>query len=1853
MIKLFKENSGKKLLSGSHLKYCFLLSLMVLFLGAFFGFQAFGKTYHNITFSFNSFENLKVDEIAQIKVSKSGGEYQTITGGKFNVKSDESIKFKVFLKEGFEASRSESQMPSLIACFNSNISDQSGILGTYKPEENCFEWDMGTVLESKFVKIYGSEVKKLNAAQPKVMTSSGEEIDFNSLGNVWDPSFEYNTKYTFEFSSKNDQDTYEIKSVKAKTAFKESYEDISCESTEIENGKYQITLYDPSTEFGGICEDISNIEILVENIYHTESIAYALDDGNTGCTLKFICVDADGNQINLTKDMINIKLDGDDRETMFISDGNETSFAQITGCAPGYVTIKAKAVTDYNKSNFTLWDNNVEIPKASTSKDNEGFYTFGVNLQVDKVITIKNLNINQHTVEFNSVSDETNGEKLSEDSVEIFAYSGSQDNIPESPFNSDDSLATDFSRVEWDSDSDNFSHKVDFGKSLVYYIKENVKYNQKGFSVIEKDDQTIIADEKNGFKRYTVTVTEDKNFTISGLFLNTYTIVFKKPSEELDGTLLSQCLSVKNLNDNENASSNSDGSLKINISHGENVIFELSPGEDYILSSANLTLEGLAFSGLKRSDNKITFQIQDVSSNGKITISGIEYKICNITFQGEDGQMIPQEKAILQNSQETPINNTGTTVRSGEKFSFSVRAGEGYNISSLEVLETSGKYTFNSNDNKYESSTPIKEDIIIKLTGIKRIHFNIHAEALNGIENLASITYKSYDESGNQTGESKELPWDAESNLSVAYGSNFEFSLEVKDEKFSLKGIQESIGDFVGISGANTSPTVISPTDEKSATIALKNIKTESQDKAEVDLTITIKKLNYAMRPLGFEILKINENEQQNDLLKKQITMYMLDDINDKINLQDDNLVVDGGKIEILPSKDNYLVADIPKSIDSQNIQCFLKNTDTDESKSISKEDVSGKSVLKNDTAYNGKIEVFKIPSGYVSSLYPEDFDSSTTSEAKVKAFVDGLRVSSYEVEFGKGFFENDSANVEAFVDSDFIEITDKKINIEHGKSLKLKVTAPGELYFTPSVENDITIKDSSGNNVEMVVLSTSEKSFEILINNVVSDLKISLTFGKSVLFVKFPQIDGVEFYKLNSNNNQAESKISGTISIQNSDEYKFAVKASKGYDLSTCKLKVGEEDLIGSLKDDMMIFELKNINSDVEITGQISKSKCAIKLEKQATLQGKNGASSGNTTVKYYKNDEEITEEIMLVEYGGSTEFKVVLEDKCSNSSLKVIYKKQSDDSSANEINSVSGMYKLIDVTEDLVVKVENLSWNEYVLNFVKNDFANFVGTEDNILDGTQTVLYGDDYKFKVSPKEGYSFGTQTVVNAVSSSGDSKSLSVDVSGNYVLPNVTEGYTISIENIGNVSYYLNFIPTEGVTYYNDQGTVISGKITVSYGQNFEFSIGIEDAYSDSLSGMYISLNEGKSDMKVQKLASGRYLLQNIMGDVRVKACNISKNKYVVNLKKDEGIEYYTISNKLCTGENDVEHGEDFYFRVKLYSAYADSKIRVMMGTQELSPSSENIYKIESVKESKTITVVGIEKTDVALVIETINQLPGTASDSSDIERIIEATRKYNALDEYKKSKVKNYSILENLQKSIAQYNHVYNGISVEGLDWYIKVIANPIISDMDACTRIYGKLSSEYILDLYDVYLWDVVNDQRYTLPEGKSVVVHLPTPDISYFENPTGIHENDDGKLDYLTLNMSGGVTSLETSSFSPIGIVANRSLQPGRSSLIDAADANISAITDYTLNSLSGNSSDSNEGNNYSVTSNNQNDSDDEYLESDSSDDTQNEKFVDNSRTTLGSALKLILIIMIIGIIAAIVFVFISKRKNKSDKK
>ena len=566
--------------------------------------------------------------------------------------------------------------------------------------------------------------------------------------------------------------------------------------------------------------------------------------------------------------------------------------------------------------------------------------------------------------------------------------------------------------------------------------------------------------------------------------------------------------------------------------------------------------------------------------------------------------------------------------------------------------------------------------------------------------------------------------------------------------------------------------------------------------------------------------------------------------------------------------------------------------------------------------------------------------------------------------------------------------------------------------------------------------------------------------------------------------------------------------------------------------------------------------------------------------------------------------------------------------------------------------VKVENLTLNRYILNFSKSEQAEFISGSSETLEGTVEVIYGESYSFNVKARPGYSLGNNFAVQAVSSSGVSSALSKDSSGNYTIKNIKEGYKISVENVDSLVYTIDFKPINGVTYLSGDGFVISGKTKINYMNNYEFSINIDDAYSDSLQGAYIIVNNGnQSNTKVQKLANGRYLIQNVMEDVTIQVGNVNKNKYNVTLTKDEGIEFYNLSGKIITGENEVEHGSNFYFRVKLYTAYEGSSIKVMLGNKEISPNNENFYTIENVQEGKTVTVTGIEKSKVANLIDDINSLPQDISNDEDFEKIIKATRDYNSLEEYQKSQVSNYYVLENLHEKVAKINHTYNGVTAEGLDWYIKVIANPIVSDMDACERIYKKLNSEYIVSLYDVYLWDVINDCRYKLSGETPVVIHVPTPDMSYFENPTGIHEGSSGKIDYLNLNMKGGITSFETFSLSPVGIVANRSLQKGRSSLIDAIDANISMLTNYESTPLSSSGSSGNSNNSSSKSSSNGNN-----MTSFNDDTEENEsegKYVDKSRTPLGSALKLVLILTSFAVIGVIVFVFVKKYREMKENK
>ena len=86
--------------------------------------------------------------------------------------------------------------------------------------------------------------------------------------------------------------------------------------------------------------------------------------------------------------------------------------------------------------------------------------------------------------------------------------------------------------------------------------------------------------------------------------------------------------------------------------------------------------------------------------------------------------------------------------------------------------------------------------------------------------------------------------------------------------------------------------------------------------------------------------------------------------------------------------------------------------------------------------------------------------------------------------------------------------------------------------------------------------------------------------------------------------------------------------------------------------------------------------------------------------------------------------------------------------------------------------------------------------------------------------------------------------------------------------------------------------------------------------------------------------------------------------------------------------------------------------------------------------------------------------------STDVDAIIQATKRYNQLSDAKKALISNYDKLQTLQQLAGEYSHVTNDIKVSGVPWNIKLVAVTLSTNADACSRIYDKLSSEFILSL-------------------------------------------------------------------------------------------------------------------------------------------------------------------------------------------
>ncbi len=832
-----------------------------------------------------------------------------------------------------------------------------------------------------------------------------------------------------------------------------------------------------------------------------------------------------------------------------------------------------------------------------------------------------------------------------------------------------------------------------------------------------------------------------------------------------------------------------------------------------------------------------------------------------------------------------------------------------------------------------------------------------------------------------------------------------------------------------------------------------------------------------------------------------------------------------------------------------------------------------------------------------------------------------------------------------------------------------------GPNYTISDIENEIKIFNTEQENgidgTEGKVSYTyteyqnekNETVLEIIVNNVKGNLYIYVDFGPKHKTITHTKIEGANSYRIEKTGEKEEYRckemILGRNTVPDGSPYYFMVEAQTGYNIESLKIsstdtEAGLEEITSKASiiydkgkersSKIRVYKIESVRKNQTISGTIVKDQCSVTFN----------LDKNYPEALSYKYEGQVLNQSkgINVDYGENIEFSTQIGEKYNRSNYKIMLYEKGSEENGRELNLVNGVYNISNIVSDKDVRVEGIEINKYSINLVKNDAAEYLNSNQDEIYGVQTVEYDGSYEFTLKANTGYSIGESTQVICTSEDGTKKTLNPDKSGKYKLSNVKGDFTINIMNVDDIYYTVTFIPVEGVTYVNDKDAVVTGSFQIKHGSNFEFGVNVDDAYDDSKAGMYIVINDGKSqNLRSQILYSGRYTINNITEDAEIKVGNIRKNTYTVTLNKVEGMDFYNDSNKIISGDNTVSHGDSLSFKVNLYPAYADSKVKIMLGTQELSADESGFYTVKNVIENKIVTVNGVEETVESKFTNTINNLPDNVNSLSDVDDVISASRVYESLTDEQKARVGNIDKLKRLQEQVKKYHHVSNGITIEGVDWNIKLFAIPIDNSMEVYTRLYKKLNSEYILSLYNVYLWDTIQDVKYTLPEGQSAVISLPTPEMTYFERPTGIHEKDNGKLDYLSLILGNDQVTFTTDSFSPMGVVANRTSTPGRSSLLDTWDANVQAIKDYALsNANSGNSKNENSASSSEYVSDN-----DSSEDNDGNTGNINDKFKsrNNPVTPRGSAIRLLLVLLILILLSIIIIIIIENMKKiKEDK-
>lgn len=396
-----------------------------------------------------------------------------------------------------------------------------------------------------------------------------------------------------------------------------------------------------------------------------------------------------------------------------------------------------------------------------------------------------------------------------------------------------------------------------------------------------------------------------------------------------------------------------------------------------------------------------------------------------------------------------------------------------------------------------------------------------------------------------------------------------------------------------------------------------------------------------------------------------------------------------------------------------------------------------------------------------------------------------------------------------------------------------LTVAADGEFKFTLEANERYDLANANVKATNAEVKKDPEVTNGYILYDVTADTTVTVTnvVEKTFTVSGLSAADGYTVTGAGIENGEAV--------VTYNSNYTFYVRPMAGYNAPEVKIDGAQFDNDGNGG-----YTLLGVKSNVAVTiGNAESKQYAVKL------YGTDGCSFTDAQGNALQNSS--------VAHGASFEFKLALDSSYSNSKPSVEVNGEPISADSN------GIYRIDNITADIIVRVGNVSLNTYHVTLTADD-----GAVVNAVSGLD-IVHGGNFNFNISLNAGY------VVDKIEVIGNNTELSA-TGGSKIVSNVTDNVTIhvSVKKIA-ISYEINAGQSD-VKVIND---------SIQYGDTVKFTVTPNAYYK--VTHVYVNGIEYGS-------SNGEYTVANVTSNLNI-SVQTEAVKITVNIRGNGYYEDETVT----------------------------------------------------------------------------------------------------------------------------------------------------------------------------------------------------------------------------------------------------------------------------------------------------------------------------------------------------------------------